>query len=134
MSKVHLIKIPKHIKSKKFGKMIFQKYHKRFVFKDRCKINIDIAALMNIIVDRLKEKKNHYYSRNIKYTQIDFINGIIDIVNNNTYWNRYKGEIAGKYINKKHNEYCKLGVYECMYLVITTIYFNKSKYLCRCNV
>lgn len=35
---------------------------------------------------------------------------------------------TGKYLNKKHSEYCKIGVYECLYMIILSIYFEDSKY------
>src|ERR1700677_1542377 len=126
--KFHIIKPPSRVKYKKFCKNIYKKYHKMFVINNNNKLSIDIPILMNILIDNLKEKKNTYYARNIKYTQLDFINGIIDIINNNTYWSRYKGTVPGKYLNKKHNEYCKIGVYECLYIIILNMYFNDSKY------
>jgi hypothetical protein len=51
---------------------------------------------MLILVDKLRPPVNQAYARHKKYDEIDFINGIIDVVNNCAYWNRYKGKISGK--------------------------------------
>ena len=69
---------------------------------------------------------NASFATNKKYTEIDFIDGIINIIRNNTYWCRYNGKIKGTYLNKKHNEYCKLGVYECLYEVLINMYYRVS--------
>jgi hypothetical protein len=114
-------------KYKKLCKEIYRKYKNitKYSIDDN---HIDIPILMNIIVDHLKANKNINYARNVKYTQMDFIKGIIDILNNNTYWSRYKGIVPGKYLNKKHNEYCKIGVYECMYRIVLHAYQSQSNY------
>lgn len=67
---------------------------------------INITSELKIRV--IKPPSSRDKSLNIKYTQMEFI--------------------EGKYLNKKHNQYCKLGVYECLYMIILTIYFEDSKY------
>jgi hypothetical protein len=57
-----------------------------------------------------------------------WINGIIDVICNCGYWNRYKGTISGKYLNKRHNQYCKWGVYECLYRIILLSYYSTNKF------
>jgi hypothetical protein len=115
-------------KYRKICKQIYTKYRNRFIKHENEKLSLDVPYLLSILVEHLKPTKNSYYRRNIKYTDLDFINGIIDIINNGTYWNRYKGTVPGKYLNKKHNEYCNMGVYDCLYRVILKVYFCKSKY------
>lgn len=126
---IHVVKPPKTKKYKKFCKMIYNIFHKKFIKKKNNKISINVHILMNILIDHLKENKDISYARNVKYTQNDFVEGIIDIINNNTYWNRYKGKVPGKYLNKKHGEYCKMGVYECLYMIIVMIYFKEAKFI-----
>ncbi len=92
------------------------------------KVSINIPNLMNIIIDKLKPKVNQKYVRNVTYTQFDFINGIIDILRYCTYWTRYKATVPGKYLNTKHNEYCKLGVYDLLYYIILELYYKDNKY------
>jgi Transposase DDE domain len=126
--KIHIIKPLSTIKYRKFCKMIYNKYHKSFMIIDNRTVNINIPELMNILINNLKENRDTSFARNVKYTQMDFIKGIIDVINNCTYWSRYKGKVPGKYLNTKHIEYCKLGVYEYMYFIILMIYYKKSKY------
>jgi hypothetical protein len=44
------------------------------------------------------------------------------------YWNRYKGRINGKYLNKKHNQYVEWHVYECLYMITLMTYYSNNKY------
>ena len=128
-NRVEVVKPPVRIKFKKFCQNIHKKFKHEYVSYDaNNKPSIDISALMLILVDKLKPVINEAYVRHKKYNDIDFINGIIDVVNNCAYWNRYKGKISGKYLNKKHNEYCKWGVYECMYRIILLMYFSTHKF------
>jgi ssDNA-binding Zn-finger/Zn-ribbon topoisomerase 1 len=126
--KIHIIELPKNIKYKKFCKMIYNRYNKDFINKSDEDTSINIHKLMNILIDNLSPTKNISYARNVKYSQMDFINGIIEVLLNNTYWRRYKGIVKGKYLNAKHLEYKDLGVYECMYGIISMIYFKESKF------
>ena len=84
---------------------------------------------MNILIIELEPLKNNKYKLNNKYTNIDFINGIIEIINNNTFWSRYNGKIDGNYLNKKHNYYCCLGVYYYLYKIILLLYLKKTSSL-----
>ena len=119
------------VKYKKFCRNIYRRYHRQFIIVKNKDVFIDIHLLMKILIDNLEKFKNKSYVRHVKYTKMDFINGIIDIINNNTYWRRYKKPINGpdgNYLNKKHNQYCRLGLYEYLYYIIVNIYFEKSKY------
>ena len=124
---IHIIKPQTNIKYKKLCKNIYNKNHKDFINKSNKGTSINIHKLMGILIDKLEPIKNKSI-RKPKYTQMDFIEGIIDVLNNNTYWVRYKGKVSGSYLNSKHNEYCKLGVYDLMYYIILEIYFKDSKY------
>lgn len=126
--RVEVIVPPIRIKYKKFCKGIYNKYHKQYIYYDNNKPKINIPLLMNILVNNLKPHKNEHYARNKKYEEIDFINGIIDIINNCSYWSRYKGKINGKYLNKRHNEYIKWGVYECLYRIVLLSYYSTNKF------
>lgn len=77
-----------------------------------------VNELINMIVDSvhyLSPIKNDFYKRNVKYTIDDYAIGIIDVLKNNTSWNSYSGIINGNTLRKKHNEWNKLGVYDCVY-------------------
>jgi hypothetical protein len=126
---VKVINFPVRIKYKKFCKNIYKQYRRTYISYDEDgKPIIDINFLMNILVSKLKPKVNTTYIRNKKYEEIDFINGIIDVINNCAYWNRYKGLINGKYLNKRHNMYNKWGVYECLLRIILLSYFSTNKF------
>ena len=89
---------------------------------------LDIRMLMKLLVENLKPLINQKYVRNKKYEEIDFIDGIIDIIDNCTYWTRYKGHIDGGYLNKKHLQYCKWGIYDCLYNIILKFYYENNKF------
>jgi len=127
-SKFVILTPPIRIKYKKFCKNIHDKYSKYYIYYVNDKPCIDIAHLMKILVNKLKPHVNGAYVRHKKYDEIDFINGIIEVIQNNTYWNRYKGTISGKYLNKRHNQYCKWNVYECLYRIVLLMYFSTQKY------
>lgn len=126
--KLKVIKPPTEIKYKKFCKKIFNKYHKHYIYYINSKPAINIVFLMSILVNKLKPHVNEKYVRHKTYNEIDFIKGIIEILDNCTYWTRYKGTVPGKYLNGKHNDYCKWGVYECLYGVILLTYFSTNKF------
>ena len=127
--KIEVIKPPTRIKYKKFCKNIYRKYRKQYIsHNDNNQPIIDTSFLTNLLVEKLKPLINDSYVRNKKYDEIDFINGIIDVLNNGTYWNRYKDKISGKYLNKRHNRYCEWGVYECLYRIISLSYYSTNKY------
>jgi hypothetical protein len=126
--KVICIKPPQRIKFKSFCKKIQKKFSKKFIIKKHNKLSIDIPFLLEILVDKLKPKVNEAYIRNRKFNEIDFIKGIIDVFRNCTYWTRYNGTISGKYLNKRHLQYCEWGVYECLYRILLLNYFSTHKY------
>ena len=125
---IEIIKPPLRIKFKKFCKSIFKKYRKVYISYENNNPIINVHLLMNILVSKLKPPVNKDYIRNRKYTELDFINGIIDVINNCAYWNRYKGLISGKYLNKRHNQYNKWGVYECLYRIVLLSYYSSNKF------
>ena len=84
---IHIIKPSLGIKYRKFCNMIYKNYKKDFTIKKNNKVSINIPTLMNILIDKLKPIKNNSYARHVKYKQIDIINGIIDVLHNNTFWN-----------------------------------------------
>jgi hypothetical protein len=127
-SKFVVLTPPTRIKYKTFCKRIHNRYHKQYVYYVNDKPRIDIALLMEILINKLKPPINVSYVRNQKYEEKDFINGIIDVIQNNTYWNRFKGIVPGKYLNKKHNDYCKWDVYECLYRIVLFAYFSTNKH------
>jgi hypothetical protein len=108
---------------------IHSKYKKFYIsYDDDNKPTIDIAELLCILVNHLKPNVNRQYQRNVKYTSRIIVNGIIDVIRNCMYWTRYKGNVPGKYLNQFHNLYAKLGVYDCLYLILLTEYFKKDKF------
>jgi hypothetical protein len=104
--------------------MIQKKYRKQFIQNN----TLDLKKLMVILIDRMSPKKNLQFVHHKKYITSDFVNGIFDMIDNGSYWNRYKGLINGKYLNRKHNEYCKLGVYHCLYRIVLLNYFSTHKF------
>lgn len=128
-SKFEVIKPPKRIKFKRFCRGIYRKHRKEFItYKKGVPPIVNICNLMKILVARLKPEINKNYVRNSKYKEIDFIRGIIEIIRNNTFWSRYNGKVPGKYLNKRHNQYCEWGVYECLYRIILHEYFKRKKF------
>ena len=109
-SKIVVIKPPTRIKYKKFCKNIYRKYSNQYIsYTKDGKQAIDIPFLMDILVRKLKPHIDVSYICHKKYQEIDFINGIIEVITNCSYWNRYNGKITGKYLNKRHHEYYKWG-------------------------
>ncbi|AYV85035.1 MAG: hypothetical protein Satyrvirus2_46 [Satyrvirus sp.] len=43
---------------------------------------------MKILVGKLKPSINEYYVKKQYFTETDFISGIVEIIDNHTYWNR----------------------------------------------
>ena len=76
----------------------------------------------------MKRKTNSSYAHNVKYHLSDIVQGIIDVLENCSYWIRYKGIVKGEYLRQKHKEYEKIGVYACLYKIILEIYLSKRKY------
>ena len=124
-----VIRPPTRIKYKRFCKNIYKKYNKHYIsYSDLGKPILNISLLMEILVNKLKPKINTSFVRNKKYEEIDFINGIIDVIQNNTYWTRYKGKVPGKYLNKRHNQYCDWNVYECLLRIVLLSYYSTNKF------
>ena len=100
------------------------------LFKNEQEIFIDIFEM---IVTKLESHKNKNYIKNVKYSNKDYIIGIIEVVTNNISWRRYIGKINGRILNNKHNYYCKIGVYEELHNINLKKYLeshkNNSKYL-----
>jgi hypothetical protein len=121
------IEVIKPIVTKKFKSfcgMVQRKFKRDFIQND----TLDLKKLMVILIDLLTPKKDLQFVHHKKYTTNDFVNGIFDMIDNGSYWNRYKGLISGKYLNRKHNEYCKLGVYHCLYRLVLLNYFSTHKF------
>ena len=115
-------------KNKKVCREIYNKYDKECIHDDN-KPFINIPKLMEIIVTVLKPKVNPKFCNNQKFTEIDFINGIVEIIRNCMYWRRYKnGKIDGEYLRKRHKKYCEWGVYNCLYIILLDVYFSKNKF------
>ena len=122
--RVYILKCPP--RSRHFINKITNKSHK-FVNKSTKKL--DIAKLLNVIVDRFKPKVNTYYIRHVHHTQMETIQGILEVLDNCSYWNRYKkGDLSGEYLRKHHKLYTKWGVYGCLYKIILEIYLKRDKY------
>ncbi len=125
-NRFEVIKPSFHAKYKKLCKSIYNGSHKKFIQVKDSKPFINIPTLMEILITKLKPTVKVQYIRYKKYEEIDFINGIVEIISNCSYWNRYK--VPGKYLNKRHNEYTKWGVYECLYRIVLRAYFNTTKF------
>lgn len=125
---IFLLKPLKRIKYNKFCNKIYKKYHKNYISYENIKPFVNIHLLISILVEKLKPPINKNYVRNKKYSENECIKGILSIINNNTYWCRYEGKVPGKYLNKKHNDYCKWGVYECLYRILLISYFRINKF------
>ena len=117
-----------HAKYKNLFKNIFRRYQKKYIIYVKNKPEIDVPYLMCLLIDKLKPIKNKKFALNVKFKEIDFVNGITDIINNGWYWTRYRGKINGKYLNKRHNQYIDWGVYECLYRVILLTYYSSKKF------
>ena len=89
-----------------------------------------IEPINNLINDLIKAVeflspvKNEKYRRNVKYSIKDYVIGIIDVIKHNISWNSYNGYINGNTLRKKHNEWCKLGIYEYAYKKTLNKYIN----------
>ena len=107
---IYVVKNYSGRKYRKICNYIYRKYNNRFIELINGQPTINIPFLMNILVDYLEPPKNINYIRNNTYCEMDFINGIIDIINNCAFWRRYRGKVSGSYLNKIHNKYCRWGV------------------------
>ncbi len=104
-NRFEVIKPSFHAKYKKLCKSIYNGSHKKFIQVKDSKPFINIPTLMEILITKLKPTVKVQYIRYKKYEEIDFINGIVEIISNCSYWNRYKGstmnkcKVPGKYLN-----------------------------------
>jgi len=132
--KVHIVELPKGAKYRKICNKLCRNSY-MFTYKEDNQLYINIPKLMEILIDRLKSKKNSKYIRNLKYTHSEIIDGIFEIIHNCTYWSRYTKTIDGKllkhygeYLRQCHRKYEKMGVYACLYKITLNIYFRKCQY------
>jgi hypothetical protein len=123
-----IVNPPTRVKYKKFCKRIRENFHKQYISYVDNNATINLHRLMEILATKLKPKVNDSFARHKKYTIRDYVNGIIEILRNGRYWSRYNGLIKGNTLNKKHNDFCKWGVYECLYRIILCEYFSKNKF------
>ena len=146
-----IVNPPTRVKYKKFCKRIRENFHKQYISYVDNNATINLHRLMEILATKLKPKVNDSFARHKNYTICDYVNSIIEILRNGRYWSRYNGLIKGNTLNKKHNEtdshkvricyvsknknkvftffndFCKWGVYECLYRIILCEYFSKNK-------
>jgi hypothetical protein len=91
-------------------------------------MKIDIIKIISDIY--FKEiKVNTNYIRHSKYTISDYVTCILEVLKGTHSWRQYKGKINGIVLNNKHNELCKLNVYNKAYAFILSKYLmtNKTK-------
>lgn len=93
--------------------------------------------IVNYIFSIVKKHKPHIsdcydYSHlnmpikgNRKYTEKQFIEGILSVLVSGCFWTRYTGFVPGKQLNKRHNEYIKLGIYDQLYKSSVKKYLKK---------
>ena len=77
---------------------------------------------LNDIVKEL-DQKDQKYAHNRKYTHIDYICCIIEVLSNNISWRKYNGKINGRTLNNQHNYYVKIGVYEKLFEIVKEKYY-----------
>ena len=92
------------------------------IYNKLCNHKNNFIDIMEQIIIKL-DKKDQKYTHNKKYTNRDYICGIIEVLSNNTSWRKYNGKINGRILNNKHNYYVKIGVYNELYKT------NKNEYL-----
>ena len=96
----------------------------RSLIKDR---KHNFLLLMKSVIKKLERPRNENYIRNKKYSLDQYIMGIIEILSNNISWRKYNGQIDGRVLNNKHNEFVKLGVYKDLYRINLKKYLRKSR-------
>ena len=69
---------------------------------------------------------NSSYRHNVKYSDEDYIKGIIDVLQSSAIWNCYSGAMNGNILRKKHSKWVKIGIYDHAYESILKKYFNKT--------
>jgi transposase len=90
--------------------------------------NFNLINFAVPIIDHLRPIK---YSPNGKYDNKYFLICILDFIEKNVSWKKYKGTIEypinGLYLNQIHNEYCKLGVYDEIERQLKNKYLNTDR-------
>ena len=108
---------------------IRRKYKKHYIsYDDDNKPNVSVSSSMRLLVNELRTPVDNSHCHNTKYSLEDIIDGIIEIIRNCSYWARYNGTVPGKYLNSHHNQFSKLGVYDCLYYILLREYFAKDKF------
>ena len=92
--------------------MIEKKFKK--IYKKLCDHKNNFIDLMEKIIKKLDTKKKEYIHKR-KYSEKDYICGIIEVISNNISWRKYIGKINGRVLNNRHNYYVKIGVYDELY-------------------
>ena len=82
---------------------------------------------LNIVKCVLNKYYNNSY-RTRKHKEIFYFTQILTLFYSCPYWTRYPGKTNGRYLNKKHNEYIKKGIYNEIYNTIINKYHNTKKY------
>ena len=82
---------------------------------------------MNIVETVLNKYYNNSY-RTRKHKEIYYFENILKLLYSCPYWSRYNGEINGLYLNKKHIEYVKKGIYNEIFDIILNKYHHTKKY------
>jgi hypothetical protein len=114
-------------KYKKLAKQLYKQF--KCIFRNSNNFENRFKSLLVTIIDTLHGATiNHDYVRNFKFTTLEIVGELIDVISNETYWNRHNGLIDGKYLNKLHNKYQKLGVYDLLYRIILIGYFGERKF------
>jgi len=90
------------------------------------KININ-SSFSDILYKFILKNYNYndnYISR--KYSEKQYIEEIITVLNRHIYWSHYKGIINYKVLNNKFNEYNNLGIFKSFYNYLLNNYLKKQ--------
>jgi transposase len=88
------------------------------------KLKTSFLTIFSKIVNKFYDNK--YHTR--KHSEITYFSEILNLLYTCPYWNRYNGKISGKYLNKKHNEYIKNGIYNSLYSEVLKEYIRCKKH------
>lgn len=89
--------------------------------------------MMEEVINTLTPAKNLSHRRHVKYETMDYVKGIISVIMNSTSWRQYDGLIDGRVLNNKHNEWCKLGVYDALYEAVKEEYLESNECNSKCR-
>jgi transposase len=67
------------------------------------------------------------YSPATKYSNKDYLMGILEVFEKFTYWRDYEGLIKWKTLNDKFNKWCKLKIFDELHQHFLTKYLKKNK-------